>query len=156
MSSSAQVLCRSLRTATEDTDYLNHSKCFYLKLSQVPNFQKTIVPSWQEEWFTPVPAYNIDVWRVSFIGWEHGVGRGTDVPDTDRLIHWTGCKNLEQTREWDSEVWTLNKSNPDVFPNKELHLFTCCLCSVLEEDRSKRESTNFRHMHMFQTSFVTH
>ena len=72
---------------------------FYLKLSQIPDFQKAVVPSGQQEWFTPVPADHVDVWWVSCIGREHWIGRWADVPDTDRLIHRTRCKNLRQKSE---------------------------------------------------------
>lgn len=41
---------------------------FYLKLTKVPYFQKSIVPSRQDEWFAPVPADHVDVGRVSAVG----------------------------------------------------------------------------------------
>lgn len=101
---------------------MHSSVLFYLKLSQVPHFQDPIVPSWQEEWFAPVPADHIHIWRVSFIGWQHWIGRGTDIPDTNRLIHWTGCKNLWQTR-----ACTLRL---DSSKTSERHAFSNSSCSV--------------------------
>lgn len=75
-----------------------HDSRSHLKLSQVPHFQSSVIPTRQEEWFAPIPADHVHVRWVSLIGRKHWIGRGTDVPDTDGLIHRTRCKNLQQTR----------------------------------------------------------
>ncbi len=84
---------------------------FHLKLSQVPHFQKPVVTSRQDERLAPVPADHVDVWGVSLIGWEHWIGRGTDIPDANGLIHWTRCKYLVQSTHTDREIWTWLSTN---------------------------------------------